>query len=286
MVLSPIEIHDKEFEHKFRGYNRDQVDKFLKQVAQDYDLALQKNEQIQKELEDTKEQLKYFTDMRDALNQSIIVAQDAADKVKTNAEQEAQVIVEESQKKARDLLDQSTAKSNQILEDASSKARQVTIETNDLKKKSADYRRGLQEILRQQLNMIQSPEWEKLSDETSTDDLKQRVGMQTDFDQTNNQTQNVDQSANMNQTNNPEPDNFDQNNGAQQGDNYENDQTDYENSSDTIPNEEQMNYNNNIPDEKPADPYTVSHEQNAPTFNFTDDEADSAETDDNGEANN
>ncbi|WP_125589525.1 DivIVA domain-containing protein [Companilactobacillus jidongensis] len=286
MVLSPIEIHDKEFEHKFRGYNRDQVEKFLKQVAEDYDLALQKNEQIQKELEDTKEQLKYLTDMRDALNQSIIVAQDAADKVKNNAEQEAQVIVEESQKKARDLLDQSTAKSNQILEDASSKARQVTIETDDLKKKSADYRRGLQEILRQQLNMIQSPEWEKLSKETSTDDLKQRVGMQNDFDQMNNQAQNTESDMNVNQNNNVEPNNFDQNNTAESNNNYENNQTDYENSSDTIPNEEQMNYNNNIPDEEPADPYTVSHEQNAPTFNFADDESDSADTDDNGEANN
>ncbi|WP_125567707.1 DivIVA domain-containing protein [Companilactobacillus insicii] len=279
MVLSPIEIHDKEFEHKFRGYNRDQVDKFLKQVAQDYDLALQKNEQIQKELKDTKEQLKYFTDMRDALNQSIIVAQDAADKVKTNAEQEAQIIVEESQKKARDLLDQSTAKSNQILEDASSKARQVTIETDDLKKKSADYRRGLEEILRQQLNMIKSPEWEKLSQETSTNDLKQRVGMQDDYNQ--NANQNVAQGQN----DNSESNNFNQNNVDSQGDNYENVQTDYENSSDTIPNEEQMNYNNNIPDEEPEDPYTVNHEQNAPTFNFADDEPDDSGTDEKGSNN-
>ncbi|APX73045.1 DivIVA domain-containing protein [Companilactobacillus allii] len=247
MVLSPVEIHDKEFKNKFRGYNRDQVDKFLKQVAQDYDLALQKNDQIQHELEDTKEQLKYFTDMRDALNQSIIVAQDAADKVKSNAEQESQVIVEESQKKARDLLDQSTAKSNQILEDASNKARQVTIETDDLKKKSADYRQGLQEILRQQLSMIESPEWEKLSKDTASDDLKQRVGMSDEYNENQNYTQNSD-------------------------DNYVDQTQNYENSSDTIPNDDQMNYNNNIPDESPADPYTVSHEQNAPTFNFADDD--------------
>ncbi|WP_125762643.1 DivIVA domain-containing protein [Companilactobacillus hulinensis] len=273
MVLSPIEIHDKEFDNKFRGYNRDQVDEFLEQVAQDYDLALQKNEQIQKELEDTKEQLKYFTDMRDALNQSIIVAQDAADKVKTNAEQEAQVIVEESQKKARDLLDQSTAKSNQILEDASSKARQVTIETDDLKKKSADYRQGLQEILRQQLSMIESPEWDQLSKDTASDDLKQRVGMNSGYDYDQNDNQNLDQSS----------DDSGQNNYEDPTQNYENNQTDYENSSDTIPNDEQMNYNNNIPDEKPADPYTVSHEQNAPTFKFADDDAGD---DDNEESDN
>ncbi|WP_236585118.1 DivIVA domain-containing protein [Companilactobacillus farciminis] len=42
MVLSPVEMQDKEFDSKFRGYDRDQVDSFLKQAAQDYNLALQK----------------------------------------------------------------------------------------------------------------------------------------------------------------------------------------------------------------------------------------------------
>jgi DivIVA domain len=122
MVLSPVEIQDKEFDSKFRGYDRDQVESFLKQAAQDYNLALQKNAQLEKELKDTSEQLKYFTDMKDALNQSILVAQEAAEKVKTESEKEAQIIVEESQKKARDLLNQSTEKSNRILQDASDRA--------------------------------------------------------------------------------------------------------------------------------------------------------------------
>ncbi|WP_125712667.1 DivIVA domain-containing protein [Companilactobacillus kedongensis] len=239
MVLSPVEIHDKEFDHKFRGYDRDQVEKFLNQVAQDYDLALQKNSQLEKEYADMKEQLKYFTDMKDALNQSIIVAQDAADKVKSGAEQEAQVIIEESQKKARELLDQSTEKSNQILQDASDKARQVTIETDELKQKTNDFRRGLQGMLQQQLSMIDNPKWQQLADATSTSDLKQKVGMA---------------------------------NSQYSEDNYENYQ-------DSVPNDGQMNYNDNItdsqePDQAPNDPYTINHDQNGPTFQFDNDNQD------------
>lgn len=237
MVLSPVEIHDKDFDHKFRGYDRDQVDKFLNQVVQDYDLALQKNSQLEKELADVKEQLKYFTDMKDALNQSILVAQNAADKVKSGAEQEAQVIIEESQKKARELLDQSTDKSNQILQDASDKARQVTIETDELKQKTDSFRQGLQGMLQQQLEMIDSPKWQKLADATSTNDLKQKIGMD---------------------------------NGQYSQDNYENYQ-------DSVSNDEQMNYNDNITDsqkseESSDDPYTINHDQNGPTFQFDNDD--------------
>ncbi|ALB28708.1 DivIVA domain-containing protein [Companilactobacillus heilongjiangensis] len=242
MVLSPVEIHDKEFDSKFRGYDRDQVESFLKQAAQDYNLALQKNAQLEKELKETSEQLKYFTDMKDALNQSILVAQEAAEKVKNESEQEAQIIVEESQKKARDLLNQSTEKSNQILQDASERARQVTIETDNLKRSVNTFRQGLQGMLKQQLDMVDNPEWSKLNDSTSTDKLKQEVGDQQRPDSSQNYQ--ADQSNNQQ--------------------NYENDQN-------SVFNSEQMNYNDNIQENQPDESYTINHQQNEPTFNFKDD---------------
>lgn len=244
MVLSPVEIQDKEFDSKFRGYDRDQVDSFLKQAAQDYNLALQKNAQLEKELKETSEQLKYFTDMKDALNQSILVAQEAAEKVKNESEQEAQIIVEESQKKARDLLNQSTEKSNQILQDASDRARQVTIETDNLKKSVNSFRQGLQGMLKQQLDMVDSPEWSKLNDSTSTDKLKQEVGDHSDADTSSNYQNNQQKSS-----------------------------QDYENNQESVFNSDQMNYNDNYQDDQPDETYTINHQQNEPTFNFSDDKS-------------
>ncbi|WP_334332658.1 DivIVA domain-containing protein [Companilactobacillus sp. HBUAS59544] len=238
MVLSPVEIHDKEFDSKFRGYDRDQVNEFLKQAAQDYNLALQKNAELEKELKDTTDQLKYFTDMKDALNQSILVAQEAAEKVKTESEQEAQIIVEESQKKARDLLNQSTQKSNQILQDASERARQVTIETDNLKKSVNSFRKGLQGMLQQQLDMVDNPEWSKLDDGTSTEKLKEKVGGQ----------------------------------GFDSGSNGHAEQSNSENQQDTVFKNDQMNYNNNVQEDQSGESYTINHQQNEPTFNFKDDQ--------------
>ena len=67
-----------------RGYNQDDVDDFLDQVTRDYEDAC-KNRELEKSLKHAEEKLQYFNELKDALNQSIIVAQDTADKVKSSA---------------------------------------------------------------------------------------------------------------------------------------------------------------------------------------------------------
>ncbi len=89
MALSPLDIHDKEFNVRMRGYDQDQVNEFLSQIIKDYSALIKENERLNKSLSDAQEKVKYFSDMKDALNQSILVAQEAADKVKRNAEGEA-----------------------------------------------------------------------------------------------------------------------------------------------------------------------------------------------------
>ena len=82
MALTPLDINNKTFAVKMRGYNQDEVDDFLDIVGRDYEELLQKNREMEKALKHAEEKLEYFNELKDALNQSIIVAQDTADKVK------------------------------------------------------------------------------------------------------------------------------------------------------------------------------------------------------------
>lgn len=41
-MLRPIDIQNKEFEKKLKGYNCDEVDDFLDVVIQDYDFCVKK----------------------------------------------------------------------------------------------------------------------------------------------------------------------------------------------------------------------------------------------------
>lgn len=186
MALTPLDIHNKEFNVRFRGYDQDQVNDFLDQIIKDYEALIRRNEDLERSLKDSQEKVAYFTDLKDALNQSIIVAQDAADKVKMNAQRESEIIQDDAEKQARQLLNESTDKSNQILQDASEKARQITVETDDLKKQTRIFRQRLQVMLESQLEIVKSPEWNELLNDDQIANSNQ-VNQQLNYD-TNDQT--------------------------------------------------------------------------------------------------
>ncbi|WP_125980248.1 DivIVA domain-containing protein [Loigolactobacillus iwatensis] len=162
MALTPLDIHNKEFNVKMRGYDQDQVNDFLDQIIKDYEAALKQKDDLETALKASEEKVTYFNQLKDALNQSIIVAQEAADKVKTNAQKEADIINQEAQKNSQNLLNESTEKSNRILADASQKAKQITAETEDLKKQTRVFRQRLQVMLESQLEIVKSKDWDEL----------------------------------------------------------------------------------------------------------------------------
>ncbi|AST97756.1 cell division regulator GpsB [Shouchella clausii] len=60
--LTAKEILDKDFKQSMRGYNQDEVDKFLDTVIQDYEAFQKKIEQLERENELLKQDLKKQTE--------------------------------------------------------------------------------------------------------------------------------------------------------------------------------------------------------------------------------
>ncbi|MGF7437766.1 DivIVA domain-containing protein [Lentilactobacillus senioris] len=168
MVLSPQDIHNKEFSQKMRGYSVDEVNDFLDQIIKDYQIVLQENNDLHTKLDESQDKLKYFNDLKDSLNQSIIVAQEAADKVKSNSKKEAEITSKEAQKQAADVVNSANEKANRILQEASKKAKKLAVETDDLKKNTRVFRQRLQVMLESQLEVIKAKEWDNLLDDDNT----------------------------------------------------------------------------------------------------------------------
>lgn len=177
MVLSPLDIHNKEFSTKMRGYNIDEVNDFLEQIIKDYQITMDENKTLSEQLAASDEKLKYFTDLKDSLNQSIIVAQEAADKVKTNSQREAEIINQEAQKQATDIVSEAAEKANRLMKEAVSQAKRLAVETDDLKKGTRVFRQRLQLMLESELEVVKGGDWDDLlKDEGSTyDDLQQAI---------------------------------------------------------------------------------------------------------------
>lgn len=173
MVLSPLDIKNKTFSTKLRGFSPEEVDDFLDQVVLDYEDVIRQKRELEKSLRHAEEKLSYFNELKDALNQSIIVAQDTADKLKDNASKESNIIVTSAESKANEILTKANEESRtmvaeakqlatEIIDDATNKIEQLASETDDLKKKTRSFYRNLTLLLEEQVAQLQSDEWEEI----------------------------------------------------------------------------------------------------------------------------
>jgi len=151
MPLSPLDIHNKEFDRSFRGYNEDQVNEFMEQVMKDMDLVLKEKSELEARLASAHDQLGHYSSLEDTLQKSIIVAQEAAEEVRRNSQKEAKLIVKEAEKNA-----------DRIVNEALAKARTVALEIEELKKHSKVFRNRFKMIVEAQLDLIDSEDWDHL----------------------------------------------------------------------------------------------------------------------------
>ncbi|TJY43358.1 DivIVA domain-containing protein [Cohnella pontilimi] len=151
MPLSPLDIHNKEFSRRLRGYDEDEVNEFLDQIIKDYEALIRENKELQTQISTSQEKLGHFTNIEETLSKTIIVAQEAADELKNNAKKEAQLIVKEAEKNA-----------DRIINDSLAKSRKVALEVEELKKQAAIYRARFRALVETQLEILSADGWDAL----------------------------------------------------------------------------------------------------------------------------
>lgn len=151
MALTPLDIHNKEFKRSFRGYDEDEVNEFLDQVIKDYEVLIRENKELQNQLNTIQERLDHFSNIEETLSRTIIVAQEAADEVKTNAKKEAQLIIKEAEKNA-----------DRIINDSLVKTRKIAVEMEELKKQASIYRTRFRTLIEAQLELLSKEDWSSL----------------------------------------------------------------------------------------------------------------------------
>jgi cell division initiation protein len=151
MPLTPLDIHNKEFSRRLRGYDEDEVNEFLDQIIKDYEALIRENKELQNQVAALQEKLGHFVNIEETLSKTIIVAQEAADELKNNAKKEAQLIIKEAEKNADRIINESLAKS-----------RKVALEVEELKKQAAIYRARFRALVETQLELLGKENWESL----------------------------------------------------------------------------------------------------------------------------
>ena len=162
MALTALEIKDKRFYVKFRGYDAKEVEEFQDMVYRDYEKLVRENHELETKISALEERLNYFDEMKDSLSQSVLIAQDTAERVKHAANERSEPIVRQAEQDAHHLVEEAKAKANEILRHATDNAKKVAVETEELKNKTRVFHQRLKSTIESQLSIIDTPEWDEI----------------------------------------------------------------------------------------------------------------------------
>ena len=149
MAITPNDIHNKDFSTKFKGFDPEEVNDFLEEVKKEVETLIRDNKEVEKRVKFNEEKVEYFNSIQETLNKSILVAQEAADRLRENARKDAEIIVFEAEKAAQAML-----------REAAEKATEINRETDLIKKETRIFRQRLQILTQTQLDMIKNEEWD------------------------------------------------------------------------------------------------------------------------------
>ena len=162
MALTALEIKDKRFYVKFRGYDAKEVEEFQDMVYRDYEKLVRENHELETKISALEERLNYFDEMKDSLSQSVLIAQDTAERVKHAANERSETIVRQAEQDAHHLVEEAKAKANEILRHATDNAKKVAVETEELKNKTRVFHQRSKSTIESQLSIIDTPEWDEI----------------------------------------------------------------------------------------------------------------------------
>ena len=161
MALTPMDVHNKEFERSFRGYATEEVDDFLDRLAKDFEQLIRENMEHKEQVNLVSEKLGSYQKLEETMHNAIMVAQEAAEDVKANANREAELIRREAEREAQ-----------RIIEDARYRASRILVENEELYKQAQVFKMRFRSFIEAQLSVLEMEDWMDTRAELKKDELK------------------------------------------------------------------------------------------------------------------
>ncbi len=150
MRISPLEIQQKQFKMKFRGFDVEEVFGFLEIVREEMEDLLRENSNLKENIQRAESQIKEYRDMETTLRETLMTAQQMVEDYKTNARKEAELLVKEAESKADSMIKEAHEKVIKIHEDIT-----------DMKGIRRHFREELKRLVEGHLRMLETDErWE------------------------------------------------------------------------------------------------------------------------------
>ncbi len=124
MKLTPLEIQQQQFKVKFRGFDIQEVDNFLEQMASEYEAFQNENIILQEQISKLEAEIKGFKSREDTFKRAMANSQKVLEQMKENARKSAELILSHAEVKAEKLLNKAHNRLAQLHEDTAELKRQ------------------------------------------------------------------------------------------------------------------------------------------------------------------
>ena len=104
MKITPLDIQQREFKGRFRGYDREEVQAFLRSVSQSVEEMFKENAVLKERADKLYQEVTELRKKETTLNELLVTTQTMAETLKETARKEADLILREAEMKAEDLL--------------------------------------------------------------------------------------------------------------------------------------------------------------------------------------
>ena len=117
MRITPLDIQQRQFPMRFRGFDVEEVYAFLEVIREEMEDLLRENATLKETVLRLENQSKEHKDMEIALRETLMTAQQMVEEYKTNARKEAELLVKEAELRSDTMIKEAQEKVIKIHED-------------------------------------------------------------------------------------------------------------------------------------------------------------------------
>lgn len=143
MGLTPMEINNKEFKKSLRGYDIDEVDDFIEIIVGDFEKIYKENSALKEKINTLTEKLEHYTKIESTLQNTLILAQAAADQAKQNSQKESELIIKNASDSAQNIIDKAN---NEVIK--------INTEYEKMKKEFQLFKSKYKNFIQNQLDLL------------------------------------------------------------------------------------------------------------------------------------
>jgi len=124
MKMTPLDIQQQQFKMRFRGFDVREVDTFLEQMADAFELLQSENNRLHQEIKRLQLEAQGYREREESFKRAMLNSQKVLDQMKQNAKKSAELVVAEAEVKAEKILNRAQNRLSQLHEDIAELRRQ------------------------------------------------------------------------------------------------------------------------------------------------------------------